>query len=135
MAGLMRIRRVLGVLGLIVVQCVCAPAAWAQGGASPAPQREHTVFVELRPPYERNRVALQKALKVEGYESFPEGEREVALVLTEAQIGKLFRARVRIRTVEGSATGGLREVPYLEGARIPARFEKLARRAYFDPQR
>jgi len=56
-------------------------------------------------------------------------------VMTEAQTAKLFDARVRFRKVEGSATPGLREVPYLEGARIPARFEKLIRRVYFDPQR
>jgi len=123
------------VLWLIIVQLFCVPVSWAQGGAGSAPvmQREHTVFVELQAPYVTNRTALQKMLQAEGYESFAEGERELALVLTEAQIGKLFQAKVRMRKVEGSATAGLREVPYLEGARIPARFGKLMRRVYFDP--
>lgn len=127
------------VLFPMIVQLCFAGSLWAQAAAdaprSSVRQREHTVFVELQQPYERSRAALQKTLKAEGYESFAEGEREVALVLTEAQIGKLFEAKVRMRKVEGSATAGLREVPYLEGARIPARFEKLIRRVYFDPQR
>ncbi len=123
------------VLWLIIVQLFCVPVSWAQGGAAPVVSREHTVFVEVQPPYSSNRMALQKMLKVEGYESFPEGERELALVLTEAQIGRLFQGKIRMRKVEGGATAGMREVPYLEGARIPAGFEKLMRRVYFDPQR
>jgi hypothetical protein len=113
------------------------PVSWAQGGGAQtsAIQREYTVFVELRPPYGASRTTLQIVLKADGYESFPEGEREVALVLTEAQIGKLFQGRVRYRKVEASASAGTRAVPYLEGARIPARFEKLMRRVYVDPQR
>ena len=74
-------------------------------------------------------------LKAEGYESFSEGEREITLVLAAGQIAKLFQARVRQRKVEASATTGAIAQPYLEGARIPARFEKLMRRVYFDPQR
>lgn len=107
----------------------------AKGQEASAIQRSHTVFVEVQPPYAGNRVELQNRLKAEGYASFPEGERELALVLTEAQIAELFQAKVRMRRVEGSATAGLREVPYLEGARVPARFGKLMRRVYFDSQR
>lgn len=129
-------RGVLGVWILAVLLASGALDSWAQGGmGSPAVQREYTVFVEVRSPHAGNRAALQKLLKAEGYESHPEGERELALVLTEAQIAKLFQGRVRYRKVEASATRGLREVPYLEAVRIPARFEKLIQRAYFDPQR
>ena len=93
------------------------------------------MFVELRQPYENNRAALQMMLRAEGHESFPEGAREIALVLTANEIAKLFQARVRYRKVEASAIPGLRSEPYLEDARIPARFEKLIQRVYFDPQR
>jgi hypothetical protein len=93
------------------------------------------VFVELRQPYESNRAALQKMLKAEGYESFSEREKEISLALTPAQIGKLFQGKVRQRTVEASAKSGTITQPSLEGARIPARFEKLMQRVYFDPQR
>ncbi len=131
----MQIRLLPGMLVLMIVLQCGVSASWARGGAPPVIQREYTVFVELQPPYGSNRAKLQKQLKAEGYESHPEGERELALVLTEAQIGKLFLARIQYRKVEGSAAPGMREVPYLEGARIPARFGKLVRWVYFDPQR
>ena len=95
----------------------------------------YTLFVGLREPHEANRAALQKMLKAEGYEAHPEGDREVTLVLTAGQLKKLFGARVVHRTVEKSATHGMASQPTLEGARVPARFEKLIWRVYFDPQR
>ena len=95
----------------------------------------YVLFIELRRPLEANRVALQKALKAEGYETFLEGEREISLALTTAELKKLFNARVVQRTVEKSATPGTASQHYLEGARVPARFENLIRRVYFDPQR
>lgn len=131
----MSFRAAIGVLASVALLSGGASVSWAQGGAAPVVQRVYTVFVELQPPYMSNRAALKKMLKADGYESFPEGERELALVLTEAQIGKLFQASVRMRKVEAGAAVGVREVPYLEGARIPHRFEKLMQRAYFDPQR
>lgn len=100
-----------------------------------AEREHHTLFVELRPPYGKTGPALQRMLKAEGYESFAEREGELSLGLTTTQIEKLFGAKVRQRTVESSATSGSAAVPYLEGARVPARFEKLIRRVYFDPQR
>ena len=111
----------------------CAPQSlWA---AEQRADDRYTVFVELRQPYESNRAALQKMLKAEGYESFTEREEEISLVLTAAQIGRLFQGKVRQHTVEASAKSGTITQPSLEGARIPARFEKLMRRVYFDPQR
>ena len=103
--------------------------------AEPRAEERYTLFVGLREPHEVNRAALQKMLKAEGYEAHPEGDREVTLVLTAGQLKKLFGARVVHRTVEKSATHGMASQPVLEGVRIPARFEKLIRRAYFDPQR
>jgi hypothetical protein len=103
--------------------------------AEPRANERYTLFVELRQPYESNRAALQKMLKAEGYEAHPEGDREVMLVLTAGQLKKLFDARVVWRTVEASAKSGTITQPSLEGARIPARFEKLMQRVYFDPQR
>ena len=101
-----------------------------------AAEREiYTLFIELREPLEASRPALQKALKAEGYVAYPEGDREVSLALTGADLRKLFNARVVKRTVEKSATHGMALQPALEGARIPARFESLIRRVYFDPQR
>lgn len=95
----------------------------------------YVLFIELRQPREANRAALQKALKAEGYEAWTEGDHEVSLALTAAELKKLFNARVVQRTVEKSATRGMASQPYLEGARVPARFEKLIQRVYFDPQR
>jgi hypothetical protein len=95
----------------------------------------YVLFLELRRPIEASRAALRKALKAEGYEAYPEGEREVSIALTAAELKKLFDARVVQRTVEKSATHGTTSQSYLEGARIPARFEKLIQRVYFDPQR
>jgi hypothetical protein len=114
-----------------VLACALQPLSAAEQRADD----HYTVFVELRQPYESNRAALQKMLKAEGYESFSEREQEISLVLTAAQIAKLFQGKVRQRMVEKSATSGLTPQPVLEGVRIPARFEKLIRRAYFDPQR
>lgn len=95
----------------------------------------YTLFVALQPPYEGNRATLQKMLKGEGYESFAEGDREIVVVLSAAQLEKLFQARVRMRILEKSATRGTASQPTLESARIPARFGKLIDRLYFDPQR
>lgn len=98
-------------------------------------QDRYVLFIVLRQPREANRAALQKALKAEGYEAWPEGEREVSLALTAAELRTLFNARVVQRTVEKSATRGTASQSYLDGARVPARFEKLIQRVYFDPQR
>jgi hypothetical protein len=122
------ILRAAGVLAIALV--ACAPQL-----VTAAEREVYTLFVELREPHEANRTALQKALKAEGYEAYPEGEREVSLALTGTELKKLFNARVVRRVVEKSATSGMASQPALEGARIPARFEKLIRRVYFDPQR
>jgi hypothetical protein len=102
--------------------------------AAESPAR-HALFVELQRPYESNRASLQKMLTQEGYESFSEREGEIVMVVTTAQIEKLFQARVRMRTVEKSASSGTITQPALESYRIPPRFEKLIRRVHFDPQR
>ena len=121
------------VLSAGMAAMVCA-AQWLPAAGQQAPER-HTLFVELRQPYDKTRPALQKMLKAEGHESSSEREGELSLALTAAQIEKLFGARVRHRTAEKSAAPGSVSVPYLEGARIPPRFEKLIRSVYFDPQR
>jgi hypothetical protein len=95
----------------------------------------HTVFAELKPPFRSNRAAFQQALKKERIEAHSEGEREVALVLTAAQIQSLFGARVTYRQVAKSSGPGMIEQPFLESPTIPARFAKYIRRVYFDPQR
>jgi hypothetical protein len=95
----------------------------------------YTLFVAVQPPYEKNRAALQKMLKAEGYKSSAEGDEELVLVLTAGELQKLFQARVRMQTVAASATDRMITQPTLESARIPRRFEKLIERVYFDPQR
>jgi len=122
--------RVLGACALVLASALCVPRFLAA-----AEQEFYTLFVELREPHGANRAALQKALKAEGYEAYPEGDREVSLALTATELRKLFNARVVKRMVEKSATHGMASQPALEGERIPARFEKLIRRVYFDPQR
>jgi len=122
--------RASGACLLVLASALCVPQFVA------AAEREiYTLFVELREPHEANRAALQKALKAEGYEAYSEGDREVSLALTGTELRKLFNARVVKRTVEKSATHGMASQPALEGERIPARFKKLIRRVYFDPQR
>lgn len=122
---------VLGVFALVAVLCI--PQALL--AADLRADDRYTVFVELRQPYESNRAKLQEMLRDEGYESHAERQGEIALVLTAEQIGKLFQAWIRLRKVEAGASGGTITQPFLEGARIPARFEKLIRRVYFDSQR
>jgi hypothetical protein len=95
----------------------------------------YSLFIALKPPYESNRATLQKMLKAEGYESSAEGDEELVLVLSAAQLKKLFQARVRMRTVAASASDRMITQPTLESAKIPARLEKLIERVYFDPQR
>jgi hypothetical protein len=106
--------------------------------SSPAagpPTERYTVFVALEPPHDENRAALQKMLKAEGYESAKEGDEELVLLLTAAELRRLFQARVRMQTVAASASDRMITQPTLESAVIPARFRKLIRRVYFDPQR
>jgi hypothetical protein len=95
----------------------------------------YTVFAELKPPYRDSRAAVQKVLRQEGFEAHPEGNREVALVLTQAQIRSLFAGRVIYRQVAASSRPGMVEQPFLEDATIPPRLAKYIRRVYFDPQR
>jgi hypothetical protein len=109
-------------------------ACAAQVSSAAEPER-YTLFVALQPPYEGNRATLQRMLKAEGYESSAEGDEELVLVLTAGELKKLFQAQVRMRTVEASAKPGQITQPTLEGTKIPARFDKLIRRVYFDPQR
>ena len=103
---------------------------------APAPAADkYTVFAELLPPYRIHRPALAQALKKEGYELHAESDREVALILTAAQIRELFRAKVTYRRVGKSSGPGMAEEAYLEAGAIPPRFARYIRRVYFDPQR
>ena len=124
--------------GVVAGWILLALAALCGSQLLPAAERQaerYTLFVALKPPYGSNRVTLQQMLKKEGYESFPEGDEELVMVLTTGQLRKLFQARVEMRTVAASASDRMITEPVLESARIPARFEKLIRRVYFDPQR
>lgn len=118
--------RAVWILALAVAACFPPVSQAAE------PER-YTLFVELRAPHERAR--LQKMLKDEGHESYAEREGEITLVLTARELEKVFQAKVRMRTVEKSAFPGMTTQPTLEPSGIPARFEKLIRRIYFDPQR
>lgn len=138
----MRIRAAASILSLTVSLLCCAQISWAQASpglatsiAEARRDGRHTLFVELRHPYERSRTTLRRMLKDEGYESFAEGEREIVLVLTAEQIGRLFQGRIHYRATGASASDRVPTVPYLDGARIPGRFGKWIRRVYFDPQR
>jgi hypothetical protein len=103
---------------------------------SVAADREiYVLFVEVTEPHEANRATLQRMLKAEGYEAYPESEQELSMALTAGELRKLFNARVARRTLEKSATHGTASQPVLQGVRIPERFRKLIRRVYFDPQR
>jgi len=119
----------------LALACCIVAALFPSPRFLAAEREAYTLFVELREPYGKTGPALQKLLKAEGHESFSERGGELSLALTAAQIEKLFGAKVWHRAVEKSAASGSASVPYLEGARIPARFEKFIRRLYFDPQR
>ena len=122
--------------GRLWINAWLAAAAFFLPLGSPAAEGEvYVLFVELAEPHEASRARLQKMLKAEGYEAYPEGEQEVSLALTARELRKLFGARVVRRTLEKSATHGMASQPVLQGARIPERFRKLIRRVYFDPQR
>jgi hypothetical protein len=116
---------------LMLAALICVPQVLS---AAEAPER-YTLFVAVQPPQSKNRPALQKMLKAEGHESFAEGDEELVLVLTAAGLRKLFQARVRMQAVAASASDRMITQPTLESAVIPARFKKLIRRIYFDPQR
>ena len=116
---------------LMLAALICVPQVLS---AAESPER-YTVFVAVQPPHSKNRPALQKMLEAEGHESFVEGDEELVLVLTAAELRKLFQARVRMQTVAASASDRMITQPTLESAVIPARFRKLIRRIYFDPQR
>jgi hypothetical protein len=119
-------------IGILAVAAI----SWGSPCLPAAEEAErYTLFVALHPPHESNRVTLRKMLKAEGHESFAEGDEELVLVLTAAELRKLFQARVRMRTVAASASDRMITQPTLESAVIPARFRKLIRRVYFDPQR
>lgn len=115
-------------VGLAILLCVLPLPAAEQ------PER-YTLFVALHPPYEANRAALRRILAAEGYESSAGGDEELVLVLTAGELSKLFQARVRMRTVAASASDRMVTQPTLESVAIPARFGKLIRSVYFDPQR
>lgn len=117
-------------LAMVTALCLFQLVSAAENAAE-----RYTLFVALKPPYESNRATLQKMLKAEGYASSVEGDEELVLVLTAAQLEKLFQARVRMQSVAASASDRMITQPALESARIPARFEKLIERVYFDPQR
>ena len=85
---------------VILAALACAPLIAL---SADAPER-YTVFVAVQPPYGKNRPALQKMLKAEGYESGLEGDEELVMVLTAAELGKLFQAKVRMQTVAASAS-------------------------------
>jgi hypothetical protein len=110
---------------------ICVPQVLS---AAEAPER-YILFVAVQVPHSKNRPALQKMLEAEGHESFAEGDEELVLVLTAAELRKLFQARVRMQTVAASASDRMVTQPVLESAVIPARYRKLIRRVYLDPQR
>ena len=121
-------------------------AAGALAGAVPAPEARgqspaggdaarYTVFVSVREPVATSRPRLQALLKADGYPSHEEGETELALLLTEAEIRQLFQARVRFRSVEASASRRTLRQPYLENVTIPPRLRGLVEKIYLDPQR
>lgn len=109
-------------------------AAWAQAAAGGEAAR-YTVFVVVREPVAAHRPQLQALLKADGHPSHAEGDNEIALVLTAAELRRLFQARVRFRSVEASASPGTRRQPYLENVTIPQRLRGLVEKVYFDPQR
>jgi len=109
-------------------------AAWAQssGGGDVA---RYTVFIVVREPVAAQRAQLQALLKADGYPSHAEGENEIALVLTAADLRRLFQAHVRFHSVEAGASPGTRRRPHLRNATIPPRLRGLVEKVYFDPQR
>ena len=123
-------RGILGCLAMAAISCLFQLASAAETAVEC-----YTLFVAVQPPYEKNRPTLQKMLKAEGHESDVEGDEELVLVLTAGQLKQLFQARVRMQTVAASASDRMITQPVLESAVIPARFRKLIRRVYFDPQR
>jgi hypothetical protein len=99
------------------------------------PGVRYTCYAGLFPPFQPNSSKLQAMLNAEGYESYREGEEEVAMVLGEKNLRKLFHARIRSRKVGYSASSGFKVERFLDSAIIPERFQKLVRQVYLDPQR
>jgi hypothetical protein len=130
-----RLRLAAALLLVCGIQLPAAPGSRSDPAAPAGPFR-YTLFAEISPPVAANRAKLQALLKAEGYPSYREGESEIALVLTEAEMARLFQARIAYRSVErsASAAGAVRQ-PYLENAAVPARYRGLIRRLYLDPQR
>ena len=129
-----RLRLAAALLLACGIQLPAAPGARSDP-AAPAGSFRYTLFAEISPPVAANRAKLQALLKAEGYPSYPEGDSEIALVLTEAEMARLFQARIAYRSVERSASAGAVRQPYLENAAVPARYRGLIRRLYLDPQR
>jgi hypothetical protein len=127
-----------GVIALVAA-CVLSDLPAVAGAWAQSPDRSdiprYTVFVAVKAPAASNRPKLRELLKADGYASHEEGEAEIALVLTEAEIRKLFQARVLFRRVEASASRGTVRQPFLENVTVPQRLRGLVGKVYFDPQR
>ncbi|MBK9578574.1 MAG: hypothetical protein IPK50_11890 [Fibrobacterota bacterium] len=111
------------------------PALVAASDSSAADSVEQfTVYASLREPYGPNGDQILAALKREGYEAGLHSEGIVWMSLDRAHIKKLFRARVRSRTVAASARNGSVTEPTLDHPVIPKRWRRFLSEVFFDGQ-
>jgi hypothetical protein len=105
-----------------------APAAANDGGGLSAaieddgaatPDR-HCLLLELRNPSEQTASEVEQMLVREGVQVAREGP-DVALLVTEAEIRRLFGARLRWSVTGASASSTMIREPRLQGGRVPAR--------------
>jgi len=95
-----------------------ASALAEDGGAAP-PDR-HCLLLELRDASEPTAIEVERMLTAEGLQVSREGA-DVALHMNEAEIRRVFGARLRWSTTGASATSTLIREPRLQGGRVPAR--------------
>ncbi len=94
-------------------------SAPVEDGAAAPPDR-HCLLLELRDPREETAIEVERMLTAEGLEVSREGA-DVALLVNEAEIRRIFGARLRWSTTGASTTSTMIREPRLQGGRVPAR--------------
>lgn len=99
-------------------------------GASPEPScppkepRTHCLTLALKQPTAKSAAELAAGLQKDGYPLEAEGERVVGW-LTQAQLEKLFRTRLRFKQTARSSSDGLACTAELIEPRVPAKYRAV----------
>lgn len=92
----------------------------------------HMILLDLKNPTRTNREKLQKRLAKEGYAVEIDGD-SLLLTVNNSQLHRLFRARIRYKSLPASSRDGWVCTPTLEGGRIPGRYKNAIRSISIDP--